>query len=88
LDDDEAHGRYPQIIEAGAARDWAWAAHGRTNSTKPYRLHRLYADAGTSGRVMPLALHPFVIGQAFRARYLDEAAPTAAHTRSTSASVR
>ncbi|GAA2034169.1 polysaccharide deacetylase family protein [Catenulispora yoronensis] len=26
-----------------------------------------------SGRVLALALHPFVIGQAFRARYLDEA---------------
>jgi hypothetical protein len=23
------------------------------------------------GRVLPLALHPFVIGQAFRAKYLD-----------------
>lgn len=26
-----------------------------------------------SGRVMPLALHPFVIGRAFRAKYLDQA---------------
>jgi len=24
--------RYPQIIEAGRRRDWAWLAHGRTNS--------------------------------------------------------
>ncbi|GAA2436853.1 polysaccharide deacetylase family protein [Streptomyces mauvecolor] len=24
---------YPQIIEAGRARDWAWVAHGRDNST-------------------------------------------------------
>lgn len=24
--------RYPQIVEAGRARDWAWLAHGRTNS--------------------------------------------------------
>ena len=23
---------YPQIIDAGLARDWAWLAHGRTNS--------------------------------------------------------
>ncbi|WP_158103570.1 polysaccharide deacetylase family protein, partial [Crossiella equi] len=23
---------YPRIIEAGRARDWAWLAHGRTNS--------------------------------------------------------
>ena len=23
---------YPQIIEAGVARDWAWVAHGQTNS--------------------------------------------------------
>src|SRR6266704_2908079 len=25
-------GRYPQIIKAGAERDWAWLAHGQTNS--------------------------------------------------------
>jgi allantoinase len=25
--------RYPQIIEAGLRRDWAWLAHGKTNST-------------------------------------------------------
>lgn len=25
--------KYPQIIEAGLARDWAWLAHGRDNST-------------------------------------------------------
>ena len=23
---------YPQIVEAGVARDWAWVAHGKTNS--------------------------------------------------------
>lgn len=33
----------------------------------------LRAESEHSGRVMPLALHPFVIGQAFRAKYLDEA---------------
>ncbi|MFE7131068.1 polysaccharide deacetylase family protein [Streptomyces sp. NPDC057638] len=166
--------RYPQIIDAGRAREWAWLAHGRNNSTfhtgltpdeefrtlteivdtieratgqrprgwmgpaltetlntpeilaglgleyvldwtnddQPYRLNvpgmlsvpysvelndiglfvskgmtgpefvqivkdqldRLYADATPeSGRVMALALHPFVIGQPFRSRYLDEA---------------
>ncbi|MGW6333960.1 polysaccharide deacetylase family protein [Nocardia rhamnosiphila] len=37
------------------------------------QLDRLWADSETSGRVLALALHPFVIGQAFRARYLDEA---------------
>jgi peptidoglycan/xylan/chitin deacetylase (PgdA/CDA1 family) len=31
----------------------------------------LRADAEHSGRVMALALHPFVIGQPFRAKYLD-----------------
>ncbi|MEU5867962.1 polysaccharide deacetylase family protein [Nonomuraea sp. NPDC047529] len=164
---------YPQIIQAGTARDWAWVAHGRTNSVlpsgmsedeeraelaamvatiekatgrrprgwmgpalnetlrtpallaelglsyvldwtcddQPFRLNvpgmlsvpysvevndlglftahgmtgpdflqlvkdqfdQLYADSATSGRVMALALHPFVIGQAFRAKYLDQA---------------
>lgn len=163
---------YPRIIRAGLERDWAWLAHGRTNSVlhaglsedeerevltdivdtiaaatgrrprgwmgpgltetfntprllaelglsyvldwtnddQPYRLNvpgmlsvpyqielndlgifgkgctgpefvqmvkdqyeQLRADAEGSGRVMALALHPFVTGQPFRAKYLDEA---------------
>lgn len=32
---------------------------------------QLRADSATSGRVLPLALHPFVIGQPFRHKYLD-----------------
>ncbi|GLW11457.1 polysaccharide deacetylase [Microtetraspora sp. NBRC 13810] len=165
-------GRYPQIIEAGLRRNWAWLAHGRTNSIlqagmsrdeerrfltevvdtiadatgrrprgwmgpgltetfhtpsllaelglgyvldwtnddQPYRLNvpgmisvpysvelndlllfgkgttgpefvqivrdqyeQLSADAEHGGRVMALALHPFVIGQPFRHKYLDQA---------------
>ncbi|GAA2593435.1 hypothetical protein SMC26_34170 [Actinomadura fulvescens] len=27
--------RYPQIIQAGRARGWAWLAHGKTNSILP-----------------------------------------------------
>ncbi|MGV9674909.1 polysaccharide deacetylase family protein [Nocardia sp. NPDC003482] len=165
--------RYPQIIAAGRERDWAWLAHGSSNShlhtglaedaergvlrdivetiekatgqrpngwmgpgltetfhtprllaelglsyvldwtndDQPYRLNvpgllsvpysvelndigvfvtkgltgpdfvrmvtdqvdQLYADSADSGRVLALALHPFVTGQAFRHRYLDEA---------------
>jgi peptidoglycan/xylan/chitin deacetylase (PgdA/CDA1 family) len=160
----------PQIIKAGVERDWAWLAHGSTNSIlhtgyepeeerkiltditttietatgrhpkgwmgpaltetdntpellselgyeyvldwtnddQPYRLNVpgmlsvpytvelndlglflrgltgpdflqmvkdqydvLRADSEHTGRVMPLALHPFVIGQPFRAKYLD-----------------
>jgi allantoinase len=164
---------YPQIIEAGNARGWAWLAHGRnnsrlhtdmtedeervaladivdtierttgqrprgwlgpgltetfntprllaelgldyvldwTNDDQPYplnvpgmlsvpytvelndlglftfhgmtgpdvlqllkdQLDTLLAEGERGGRVMVLALHPFVIGQAFRARYLDQA---------------
>ncbi|GAA3384850.1 polysaccharide deacetylase family protein [Cryptosporangium minutisporangium] len=163
---------YPQIIRAGLERDWAWLAHGRTNSAlhadlppdeerrvladivdtiadavgrrprgwmgpgltetartphllaelgleyvldwtnddQPYefavpgmlsvpysvelndlllfgkgtpgpefvrivrdQFDQLRNDAHPSGRVLALALHPFVIGQPFRARYLDEA---------------
>jgi allantoinase len=156
--DADAATRYPQIVEAGLDRDWAWLGHGRghlaeavdtiasvtgqrprgwlgparpetfqtaallaelglryvldwTNDDQPYRLNvpgmlsvpyslelndlglflfrnlsgpefvqvvkdqfeQLYADAEHSGRVMALALHPFVIGQAFRRRYLDQA---------------
>ncbi|MFB7629666.1 polysaccharide deacetylase family protein [Streptomyces sp. NPDC056149] len=165
--------RYPQIIEAGRARNWTWLAHGKNNSVlqadmtpdeeraylaevvdtierttghrprgwlgpaltetfrtpeflaelglsyvldwanddQPYRLNvpgmlsvpypielndislfvgkslsgpdfvqivkdqlaQLHADAAGSGRVMSLALHPFVIGQPFRHTYLDQA---------------
>ena len=164
---------YPQIIKAGVDRDWAWLAHGSTNSImhtdlprdeergiltgivdtitaatgqrphgwmgpgltetpntpellaelglsyvldwthddQPYPLtvpgmisvpysvelndlllfnnkgwtgpeflqlvrdqyEQLRADSATSGRVLALALHPFVIGQPFRATYLDQA---------------
>ncbi|GAA1951088.1 polysaccharide deacetylase family protein [Amycolatopsis minnesotensis] len=163
---------YPQIITAGLERNWAWLAHGRTNSIlhtgmtrdeerdfltdvvdtittatgrrpqgwmgpgltetfntpallaelglnyvldwtnddQPYRLNtsgmlsvpysielndlllfskgftgpefvqmvkdqheQLHADSEHSGRVMALALHPFVIGQPFRHKYLDQA---------------
>ncbi|QWF77280.1 polysaccharide deacetylase family protein [Amycolatopsis sp. CA-230715] len=163
---------YPQIITAGVARDWAWLAHGRTNSIlhtgmtrdeervfltdivdtittatdrrpqgwmgpgltetfntpallaelglsyvldwtnddQPYRLNtpgmlsvpysvelndlllfskgftgpdflqmvkdqyeQLHTDSEHSGRVLALALHPFVIGQPFRHKYLDQA---------------
>jgi allantoinase len=171
----DAADRYPQIIQAGRARSWAWLAHGKTNSIlqagmsadqerayltevvdtihkatgqrprgwlgpgltetfqtpallaelglsyvldwtnddQPYRLNvpgmlsvpysvelndlglfgfkgvsgpdfvrvvtdqfeQLHADAEAddSGRVMALALHPFVTGQPFRHRYLDQA---------------
>ena len=175
----EVPDRYPQIIEAGRRRDWAWLAHGTTNSRlhtgleleeeratlresaetieratgrrprgwlgpgltetfatpkllaelgfgyvldwtnddQPYPLtvpgmlsvpysvelndiglftfsgltgpeflqtvrdqfDQLYADSATSGRVMSLALHPFVIGQAFRHKYLDQALDYIAH---------
>lgn len=163
---------YPQIVAAGVERDWAWLAHGRTNSTlhtglspederqvlteitntirtatgrsprgwmgpgltethqtpsllreldyqyvmdwtnddQPYPLtvpgmisvpytvelndlvlfgrgltgpdflqmvvdayEQLHADSAKSGRVMTIALHPFVIGQPFRHKYLDQA---------------
>ncbi|WP_063050287.1 polysaccharide deacetylase family protein [Nocardia arthritidis] len=37
------------------------------------QLDQLYAESAGSGRVMALALHPFVIGQAFRIKYLDQA---------------
>ncbi|HEY7487774.1 MAG TPA: polysaccharide deacetylase family protein [Streptosporangiaceae bacterium] len=163
---------YPQIIKAGLDRDWAWLAHGRTNSIlhaglsrdeerrvlagivdtiagatgrrpkgwmgpgltetfhtpellaelgltyvldwtnddQPYPLNvpgmisvpytvelndlglfgkgvtgpefvqivkdqyeQLRADSEQSGRVMAIALHPFVTGQPFRHKYLDQA---------------
>jgi peptidoglycan/xylan/chitin deacetylase (PgdA/CDA1 family) len=169
LNSDVAH-HYPQIVKAGLERNWAWLAHGRTNSilhtdmtedeergvltdivdtiatatgrrprgwmgpglTETFHTPALLAELGLSyvldwtnddqpyrlnvpgmisvpytvelndlglaakgttgpefvqivrdqyevlsaegnGRVMALALHPFVTGQAFRAKYLDQA---------------
>jgi len=37
------------------------------------QFDQLYADSADSGRVMALAPHPFVSGQPFRAKYLDQA---------------
>jgi peptidoglycan/xylan/chitin deacetylase (PgdA/CDA1 family) len=37
------------------------------------QLDQLHADSADSGRVMALALHPFVTGQPFRTRYIDQA---------------
>ena len=37
------------------------------------QYEQLRADSTTSGRVLALALHPFVIGQPMRAKYLDQA---------------
>lgn len=37
------------------------------------QLAQLYEESADSGRVMPLVLHPFVINQPFRHRYLDQA---------------
>ncbi|MBF6100786.1 polysaccharide deacetylase family protein [Nocardia cyriacigeorgica] len=37
------------------------------------QFDQLYADSAHSGRVMALALHPFVTGQPYRAKYLDQA---------------
>lgn len=37
------------------------------------QLDQLYAESATSGRVMALCVHPFSSGQAFRAKYFDQA---------------
>lgn len=37
------------------------------------QYEQLHRDAGTGGRVLALALHPFVIGQPFRHKYLVQA---------------
>ncbi len=37
------------------------------------QLDQLHEDAADGGRVMSPALHPFVVGQAFRRKYLDQA---------------
>lgn len=37
------------------------------------QLEQLLKDSSTSGRVMTLAIHPFILGQPFRLRYLVEA---------------
>jgi allantoinase len=54
-----------------------FTAHGRTGQEflQMFTDHfdQLYADSADSGRVMALALHPFVIGQPSRTKYLDQA---------------
>jgi peptidoglycan/xylan/chitin deacetylase (PgdA/CDA1 family) len=37
------------------------------------QFDQLYAEGETQGRVMTIPLHPFVIGLAFRIKYLDQA---------------
>lgn len=37
------------------------------------QVDQLYADSPESGRVMAIALHPFVIGQPFRHKHLERA---------------
>ncbi|MGG2461176.1 hypothetical protein ACO0M4_15365 [Streptomyces sp. RGM 3693] len=37
------------------------------------QLDQLHEDAADSGRLMSLVLHPFVINQPFRHKYLDQA---------------
>ncbi len=37
------------------------------------QFDQLYAEGATQGRVMTIPLHPFVIGLAFRVKYLDQA---------------
>ena len=37
------------------------------------QLDQLHADSADSGRVMALCLHPFVVNQPFRHKYLDQA---------------
>lgn len=45
--------RYPQIIEAGLARDWAWLAHGKNNSTFQPSL-----PAGEDAATSPMSWTP------------------------------
>lgn len=37
------------------------------------QFDQLYAEGERGGRIMAVALHPFIIGQAFRAKYLEQA---------------
>jgi len=51
--------------------------HGRRTINEVNLLWRdsfdgLYADGATAGRLMVLHLHPWIMGQPWRIRYLDE----------------
>ena len=37
-----------------------------------YKRQGLYADGATTGRLMVLHLHPWIMGQPWRIRHLDE----------------
>ncbi|MGH8111615.1 MAG: polysaccharide deacetylase family protein [Rhodanobacteraceae bacterium] len=43
------------------------------------QLDQLWKEAGDSGRVMALCVHPFCSGQAFRSKYFDQALEYIAH---------
>jgi hypothetical protein len=53
----------------------AIAAPGSARGVLPHRLEVLGDGIAVRARhwVMALALHPFVVGQAFRSKYLDQA---------------
>ena len=58
---------YPQIIKAGAERNWAWLAHGRNNSTlqadmPARRGARLPGRRGGDHRARPPAAAPRLAG--------------------------
>jgi hypothetical protein len=74
------------IADATGTRPRGWLGPGLTETFQTPALladlglryvldwtNQLHADAEHGGRVMALALHPFVIGQPYRARYLDQA---------------
>ena len=66
-----------RVAAATGARPGGWLGPGLTETFQTpmllSELGLLYADAERGGRVMALALHPFVTGQAFRHKYLDQA---------------
>jgi hypothetical protein len=73
---------YPFLVKEGQRRGAEFIAHyihlhGRRTINEVNLLWRewfdgLYADGATTGRLMVLHLHPWIMGQPWRIRHLDE----------------
>ena len=55
-----------------ALRDRRFPVDGYLRTVKQ-AFDRIYRDSATSGRIFVLPIHPYLMGQPFRARFLDEA---------------
>jgi len=61
-----------EINDIPAFIDRGWSAE-QFYQTIVDQFDVLYEDGATNGRIMAIALHPFLIGHGFRSKYLNKA---------------